>query len=83
MVGRDGLGGVYTVYFATSKLIFCDYRAFRKPSKRHVSTPTSPLLHDNHPSRRNVSFRRPHPRSLTTTATTPAEHTVANPAYLE
>jgi len=65
-------------YFATSELIFCDYRYFRKPSKHMVSTPTSPLPPDTHPSRRNMSFRRPHPSSLTTTATTPAPYAVVS-----
>jgi len=56
-------------YFATPKLIFCDYRYFRKPSKHIVSTPTPPLPPNNHPSpAKNMSFRCPHPSSLTTTA---------------
>jgi hypothetical protein len=63
-------------YFATSELIFWDYRYFQKLSKHMVSTPTSPLPPDNHPSRRNMSFRCPHPPSLTTTAMTPAPYTV-------
>ena len=62
-------------YFATVELIFCDYRYFRKPSKHMVLTPTSPLLPDNHSSRRNMWFRRPHPSSFTT-ATTRAPYAV-------
>jgi hypothetical protein len=63
-------------WFATARLIFCDYRYFRKPLKLIVSTPTSPLPSDNHPSRRNKSFRRPHPSSLTTTTATPTPYAV-------
>jgi len=63
-------------WFATVQLIFCDYRYFRKPSKHIVSTPTFPLPSDNHPSRRNKSFRRPHPSLLTTTTATPTPYAV-------
>jgi len=59
-------------YFTTAELIFCEYRRFRKPVKHVVSPPTSTLLHDNHQSRQNMSFRHPHPPSLTTTTATPA-----------
>jgi len=63
-------------YFLTPKFIFCDCSYFRKPSKHMVLTPRSPLPPDNHLSRRNMSFRRPHPSSLTKTATTPAPYAV-------
>ena len=63
-------------YFTTSELIFCNYRCFRKPSKHIFSMPTSPLHPNNHPSQRNMSFRRPHPSSPTTTATTPAPYAI-------
>jgi len=63
-------------WFATKQLIFCDYRYFRKLSKHIVSTPTFPLPSDNYPSRRNKSFRRPHPSLLTTTAARPTPYAV-------
>ena len=63
-------------YFPTAELIFCNHRCFRKPSKHMVSALTSALPPDNHPSRRTMSFRRPHPSSLMTSAMTPAPYTV-------
>jgi len=63
-------------YVATAELICCDYRQFRKPSKHMVSTPTTPLPPDNHPSRRTLKFRRAHPSSLTTTGATTSRYAV-------
>ena len=47
-----------------------EYRRFRKPAKDVVSPPTSSFPPDNCPSRRKVSFCRPHSPSLTTAAPT-------------
>ena len=47
-----------------------EHRRFQKPAKDVMSPPTTHFPHDNHPSRRKVSFRRPPPPSLTTAAPT-------------
>ena len=47
-----------------------EHRRFQKPAKDVMSPPTTHFPHDNHPSRRKVSFRCPPPPSLTTAAPT-------------